>query len=63
MGGGSKNRGPEYSTLSSRILIIRTPNKVPLIFGNSHIAIITLLTKSHGPYSRRPGDVGVRFRG
>ena len=35
--GVSKNRGPQYSTLDSGILIIRTPNKVPLIFGNSHI--------------------------
>ena len=31
-----KIRGPKYSTLNSRILIIRTPNKVPLIFGSSH---------------------------
>ena len=35
--GVSENRGPEYSTLNRRILIIRTPNKVPRIFGNSHI--------------------------
>ena len=35
--GLAENRGPYYSTLNSRILIIRTPNKVPLIFGNSHI--------------------------
>ena len=34
--GVSKNRGPGYSTLNSRILIIRTPNKVPHIFGNPH---------------------------
>ena len=35
--GVSENKGPKYSTLNSRILIIRTQNKVPLIFGNSHI--------------------------
>ena len=34
----SENRGPQYSTLNSKILIIRTPqNKVLPIFGNSHI--------------------------
>ena len=32
----SENRRPEYGTLNSRILIIRPPNKVPLIFENSH---------------------------
>ena len=31
--GVSENRGPQYSTLNSRIRIIRTP--VPPIFGNS----------------------------
>ena len=36
--GVSENGGPYYSTLDSRILIIRTPNKVPLIFGNSQMA-------------------------
>ena len=36
--GVSENRGPYYSTLNSRIFIIRTPNKVPQIFGNSYIA-------------------------
>ena len=36
--GFSEDRGPEYSTLNGRILLIRTPqNKVSLIFGNSHI--------------------------
>ena len=35
--GVSENRGPLYSTLNSRILIIRTPNKERLIFGNSHV--------------------------
>ena len=35
--GVSENRGPYYSTPNSRILVIRTPNKVPLIFGNSHV--------------------------
>ena len=29
--GVSENRGSKYSTLNSRVLIIRTPNKVPLI--------------------------------
>ena len=37
--GVSENRGPQYSTLNSRILVIRTPNKVPLIFGNSRIGV------------------------
>ena len=37
--GVSANRGPQYSTPNSRILIIRTPKKVPLIFGNSHIPV------------------------
>ena len=31
--GVSENRGPYYGTLNSRILIIRTPNKVPLSSG------------------------------
>ena len=35
--GVSENRGPDYSTLNSRIFIIRIPDKVPLIFGNSHL--------------------------
>ena len=35
----SKNRGPEYSTLNSRILIIRTQNNVTLIFGDSQIPV------------------------
>ena len=34
-----KIRRPQYSILNSRILIIRTPNKVPLIFGNSHLGV------------------------
>ena len=34
--GVSENRGSYYSALNSRIRIIRTPNKVLLIFGNSH---------------------------
>ena len=41
--GVSENRGPSYSTLNSRILIIRTPppkNKVPLILGKSQVALI-----------------------
>ena len=33
--GVSENRGPQYSTLKSRILIIRTPNKVTLMFEKS----------------------------
>ena len=38
--GVSKNTGPSYSTLNSRILIIRTPKKkVPLIFGKSHMRL------------------------
>ena len=35
--GVSENKGPYYSTLNSRTLIIRTQNKVLLIFGKSHI--------------------------
>ena len=35
--GVSENRGPEYSTLNSRILITRTPKQGTLIFGKSHI--------------------------
>ena len=38
--GVSENRGPQYSTLNSRILIIRTPQRGTPIFGNSHIACI-----------------------
>ena len=37
--GVSENRGPEYSTLNSRIHIIRTPKEGTLIFGNSHILV------------------------
>ena len=33
--GVSESRGPQYSTLNSRILIVRTQKKVPLIFGTS----------------------------
>ena len=35
--GVSENRGPQYSTLNSRIDIIRTQDKVPPIFGNYQI--------------------------
>ena len=35
--GVSENRGPEYSTPNSRILITRTPKKVTLVFGNFQI--------------------------
>ena len=35
--GVSENGGPQYSTLNSRILTMRTPNKVPLILGNFHM--------------------------
>ena len=35
--GVSANRGPQYSTLNSRSLITRPPNKVPLIFRNSQM--------------------------
>ena len=38
--GVSENRGSKYSTLNSRVLIIRAPNTVPLIFGNSQIKTI-----------------------
>ena len=41
--GISENRGPKYSTLNSRILIIRTPNKVPLIFGHPQKGLRTPL--------------------
>ena len=36
--GVSENRGPEYSTSNSRILIIRTPKQNTLIFGKTHIS-------------------------
>ena len=36
--GVSENRGPQQSTINCRILIIiRTPNNAPLIFGKSHM--------------------------
>ena len=34
--GVSEKSGPSFNILNSRILLIRTPNKVPLIFGHSH---------------------------
>ena len=34
MGVSENGGGPNKSTLKSRILSIRTPNKVPLVFGN-----------------------------
>ena len=37
--GVSENRGSKYSTLNSRILMIRTPNKVPPILGNFHMGV------------------------
>ena len=41
--GFPENRGPEYSTPNSRILILRTPNiRYPLIFGNSHVVLLLL---------------------
>ena len=40
--GVSENRGPEYSTLNSRMLIIRTPKQGTLIFGKSHLGTWTL---------------------
>ena len=36
--GVSENRGPEYSTLNSRILITRAPKQGPLIFKNSQMS-------------------------
>ena len=38
----------EYSTLNSRILIIRTPKKVPLIFVRSQMSIKGLLRLALG---------------
>ena len=35
--GVSENRGPKYSTLNSRTLIIGPQKEVPLVFGNSHM--------------------------
>ena len=35
--GASENRGPQYSTLNSRILIIRTPKTGTPNFANSHV--------------------------
>ena len=37
--GVSENRGPQNSTLNNRIRVVRTPNKVPPIFGNSHLGL------------------------
>ena len=53
---GSENRGPEYSTLNSRILIVR-PCKDPkirklrLLLGNSHMQKVTI-------YVWRPLNLG-----
>ena len=52
--GVSENRGAQYSTLNSRILITRTPNKVPLIFGNSHIMNTIQLLLSGGSTQTLP---------
>ena len=35
--GVSTNRGSRYSTLNTRILIVRTPKQGTPIFGNSHV--------------------------
>ena len=45
--GVSENRGSYYSTLNSRILIIMTPNMVPLIFGNSHLGFWVFKLRLH----------------
>ena len=44
--GVSETRGPKYSSLKSRILNIRTPNKVALIFGNPYLSIYRSETRS-----------------
>ena len=35
--GVSEKRGPQYSTLNSRIIIKGPHNRLPLIFGNSYV--------------------------
>ena len=58
--GGSKNVGPKYSTLNSRILILRTPKKVPLIFGNFQIhKTESGATPWRRPYTPRLSILGV----
>ena len=59
----SEQYGRYYSTLNSRILIIRTPNKVHLIFGNRHIPY-SLWLKTGAPTfenspPRAPGPGGL----
>ena len=44
--GVSENRGPQYSTLNSRILIIRSQNKVPLF---SETPICSLYSRIEEP--------------
>ena len=57
--GVSENAGSKYSTLNSRILVYKDPqNKVPLIFGNSHmgrfLSKLNLMRRQHRPvHSRR----------
>ena len=59
--GVSENRGPKYSTLNSRILILRTPKEGTLIFGKSHVAAqwprksILLLPKTWVPFPEEDG--------
>ena len=50
--GVSENRGPEYSTLNSRILIIRTPKEGTPNFRNSHFRVYGILEEAGDLVSR-----------
>ena len=66
--GVSENREPEYSTLNSRILIIRTHNiRYPPIFGNSHVVALIIRVMNFGLWVSGLGFevlvCGGRFKG
>ena len=65
--GVSENRGPYYSTLNSRIRILRTPQiKVPPVFSETFIAADTSL-RAHlqqpGAFPDSQTEKGLGFKG
>ena len=61
----SQNRGPQYRPKNTTVLIIGTPNKVPLILGNPYIRSLkgdtrSLDYRSFGSQGGMELDVGIR---
>ena len=58
-----QNRGPSYSTLNSRIIIIRTPEiRYALIFGNSHLGFRAAAWTALSKWASRSWELLERWR-